>query len=60
MKKLLVSETNCYLRKRFLEKIVAIDRKKSKFKMNKEVLLGFSILKKNKKIKKAKKLNSNV
>ena len=59
MKKLLVSETNCYLRKRFLEKIVAIDRKKSKFKMNKEALLGFSILKK-KKFKKAKKLNSNV
>ena len=55
MKKLLVSETNCYLRKRFLEKIVAIDRKKSKFKMNKEVLLGFSILKK-KKIKKSKEV----
>ena len=49
MKKLSGTWTKFLFKRIVLKKIIAVDRKKSKVKVNKNLFFGFSILKKKKK-----------
>ena len=51
MKKLSGTWTKFLFKRIVLKKIIAVDRKKSKVKVNKNLFFGFSILKKKKKKK---------
>ena len=56
MKKLSGTWTKFLFKRIILKKIIAVDRKKPKVKMNKNLFFGFQFSKKKKKIKNSKKV----